>query len=152
MGFPQQLTIMIVEDNRADVFLLKKALHKADICFTAIVFEDGESAFRYIDGEPCPEAKPRLDLAILDLNVPKRDGSEVLAHIRSNRKLQHIPVVVLSSSPRQLMRDRAAQADCYITKPNQLDEFLQIGEQIRDCVEAVRATADVRGRPGAWKV
>ena len=143
---------MIVEDNRADVFLLKKALHKADICFTAIVFEDGESAFRYIDGEPCFETKPRLDLAILDLNVPKRDGSEVLAHIRRNPKLRHIPVVVLSSSPRQLMRDRAAQADCYLTKPSQLDEFLQIGEQIRDCVEAVRATADVRSRPGAWKV
>src|SRR6476659_3885221 len=99
MGFPQQLTIMIVEDNRADVLLLKKALHKADICFTAIVFEDGESAFRFIDGESCLETNSSLDLAILDLNVPKRDGSEVLAHIRSNHKLQHIPVVVLSSSP-----------------------------------------------------
>jgi two-component system, chemotaxis family, response regulator Rcp1 len=152
MGFPQQLTIMIVEDNRADVFLLKKALHKADICFTAIVFEDGESAFRYIDGEPCLETRSTPDLAILDLNLPKRDGSEVLAHIRRNRKLQHIPVVVLSSSPRQLMRDRAAQADCYITKPSQLDEFLQIGEQIRDCVEAVRATAAVRKLPEAWKI
>jgi CheY-like chemotaxis protein len=143
---------MIVEDNRADVFLLKKALRKAEICFTAIVFEDGESAFRYIDGDLVPEAKRRLDLAILDLNVPKRDGSEVLAHIRRNPKLRHIPVVVLSSSPRQLMLDRAAQADCYITKPCQLDEFLQIGEQIRDCVEAAHAGVAARRRPGAWKV
>jgi CheY-like chemotaxis protein len=152
MGFPQQLTIMIVEDNRADVFLLKKALRKADICFTAVVFEDGESAFRYIDGEHVPGTKRMLDLAILDLNIPRRDGSEVLDRIRRNPKLRHIPVVVLSSSPRQLMLDRAAQADCYITKPSQLDEFLQIGEQIRDCVEAAHAAVAVRRRPGAWKV
>jgi chemotaxis family two-component system response regulator Rcp1 len=108
--------------------------------FTAIIFEDGESAFRYIDGEAGPETKPVPDVAILDLNVPKRDGSEVLAHIRRNPRLQHIPVVILSSSPKRVMLDRAAQADCYITKPNELDEFLRIGEEIRSCVEAARAT------------
>jgi chemotaxis family two-component system response regulator Rcp1 len=142
---------MILEDNRADVFLLKKALRKAEICFTAVVFEDGESAFRYIDGDLVPETKRRLDLAILDLNVPKRDGSEVLAHIRSNPKLRHLPVILLSSSPRQLMLDRAAQADCYITKPSQLEEFLEIGEQIRDCIETAHAAA-AGTRSGAWKV
>jgi two-component system, chemotaxis family, response regulator Rcp1 len=135
----QHLTIMIVEDNPCDVFLLKQALHKADMVFTAIVFEDGDRAFRYIDGEGGLEPALTPDVAILDLNVPKRDGSEVLAHIRGNRSLQHIPVIVLSSSPKHVMLDRAAQADCYITKPNELDEFVRIGATIRDCVEAVRS-------------
>lgn len=133
-----QLTIMIVEDNRADVYLLKRALNKAEMDFTTIVFEDGESAFRYIDRNPVPEAKPLPDLAILDLNVPRRDGSEVLAHIRRTPKWRHIPVVILSSSPTQVMLDRAAHADCYITKPCELNEFLGIGERIRDCVDTSR--------------
>ena len=70
MSPQQHLTIMIVEDNRADVYLLKQALRKAEIDFTAIVFEDGESALRYIEGEAEPENKPIPDVAILDLNVP----------------------------------------------------------------------------------
>ncbi len=140
MSYQQQqlLKIMIVEDNRADVYLLKQALHKTDLDFTTIVFSDGESALRHIDGEA--ETEPIPDVAILDLNVPKLDGSEVLACIRRNPKLRHMAVVVFSSSPQQVMRDRAAQADCYITKPNELNEFLRIGEQVRDCVEAVRAS------------
>jgi CheY-like chemotaxis protein len=131
---------MIMEDNRADVYLLKQALRKADIDFTAIIFEDGESAFKYIDGEAGSEIKPIPDLAILDLNVPNRDGSEVLAYIRRNPRFRNMAVVVLSSSPKKVMRDRAAQADCYITKPDELNEFLRIGEEIRNCLDAVRSS------------
>ncbi len=136
----QRLTIMILEDNRADVRLLKEALHRAEMDFTPIVFEDGESACRYIDGEAGTENRPLVDAAILDLNMTKRDGSEVLAHIRRHPNWRHIAVVIFSSSPKRVMLDRAAQADGYITKPNELDEFLRVGEEIRDCVEAVRAT------------
>jgi chemotaxis family two-component system response regulator Rcp1 len=135
----ERLKILILEDNRADVYLLQEALHKANIDFTSVVFEDGESAFNYIDEEPEPGASRVPDVAILDLNVPKRNGSEVLACIRRNRKWQHIAVMVLSSSPKHLMRD-SAQADCYVTKPTELAEFLHIGEQLRDCVETVRMT------------
>jgi two-component system, chemotaxis family, response regulator Rcp1 len=134
----QHVTIMIMEDNRADVYLLKQALHKAEMNFTAIVFEDGETALRYI-GEAELGKKPIPDLAILDLNVPRRDGSEVLAYIRSTPRLRDVAVIVFSSSTKQVMRDRAAQADCYITKPNELKEFLRIGKEIRACVEAVQA-------------
>lgn len=140
MSEQQRLRVMIVEDNRADVYLLKQALHKAGMNFTAIVFGDGESAFRYIDGEAGTETNPIPDVAILDLNIPKRDGCEVLAYIRRNPRLRGMAVVVLSSSPQRIMRNRTGQADCYITKPNELDEFLRIGEKIRDCVEAVRET------------
>lgn len=134
MNSQQPLRILILEDNRADVCLLKRALQMAAIDFTAIIFEDGEGAMRYIDQDSVPEGKPMLDLAILDLNVPKCDGAEVLAYIRSSPQLQHIPVVVFSSSPTHVMLHRTAQADCYITKPCELDEFLRIGEQIRDCL------------------
>jgi len=130
---------MIMEDNHADVHLLKEALIKAEIDFKAVVFGDGESAFRYIDGAVESGSVPPPDAAILDLNAPKRDGSEVLVHIREHPKLRHIPVVILSSSPKDVMRNRAAQADCYITKPSDLEMFLAIGREIRDCVETVRA-------------
>jgi chemotaxis family two-component system response regulator Rcp1 len=134
------LTIMIMEDNHADVHLLKEALIKAEIDFKAIVFGDGESAFNYIDGTAESGTVPPPDAAVLDLNAPKRDGSEVLAHIREHPTLRHIPVVILSSSPKDVMRNRAVQADCYIRKPNDLKAFLAIGQEIRDCVETVRAT------------
>ncbi len=141
MSFQQQrLTIMILEDNRADVHLLKEALHKAEMDFAPIIFEDGESACRYIDGEAGTGSRPLPDVAILDLNVPKRDGCEVLAQIRRHPELQHIAVVIFSSSPKRVMLDRTAQADCYLIKPTGLAEFLRIGEEIRNCVEAVRAT------------
>jgi chemotaxis family two-component system response regulator Rcp1 len=140
-----RLTIMIVEDNRADVYLLKEALHTAKIQFTAVVLEDGESAFRYIDGELGFEARPRPDLAILDLNVPRRDGSEVLAHIRRTPSWRQIPVVMLSSSPKRVMLEHAAHADCYIVKPCELEEFLQIGEQIRECLKSTQALAERGG-------
>lgn len=131
---------MILEDNRADVYLLKQAMHKAEMDFTPIVFEDGESACRYIDCEAGTENKPLPDVAILDLNVVRRDGSEVLAHIRRHPNWRHIAVVMFSSSPKWVMLNRAAQADCYITKPTELDEFLRVGEEIRDCLEAVRVS------------
>lgn len=137
MSSEERLTIMILEDNPGDVRLLKEALLTAEMDFRAIVFGDGESAFRYIDAEA--EIGPAPDVAILDLNVPKRDGSEVLAHIREHPKLRDIPVVVLSSSPKDVMRNQAAQADCYITKPNELEAFLGIGREIRDCVQTVCA-------------
>jgi CheY-like chemotaxis protein len=140
MTFPQHMTIMILEDNRLDVYLLEKALRKAEIDFTSIVHEDGESAFRYIDGEARGEMRSIPDVAILDLNMPNRDGGEVLAHIRSNPKWRHIVVLILSSSPKRIMLDRAAQADGYITKPVSLKAFLEIGEEIRNRIEAVRAT------------
>lgn len=130
----QALLVMIVEDNHTDVYLVKEALRKAKMNFTALVFGDGESAIRYIRGEAEPQQRLMPDLAILDLNVPKRDGSEVLGQIRSHPELRHMAVVVLSSSPKHIMQNRAAEADCYITKPNELDEFLNIGEQIRDCL------------------
>lgn len=122
---------MIVEDNSADVYLLKEALETAQIDFKAVVFEDGESAFKYVDGEGRFNAEPPLDVAILGLNVPKRNGSEVLARIRGNPNLRLIPIVILSSSPKQVMHDQAAQADCYITKPTELQAFIGLGQEIR---------------------
>jgi chemotaxis family two-component system response regulator Rcp1 len=138
MNDHRQLSIMILEDNRMDVSLLKLALDKADINFTARVFEDREKAFRYIDNEAGIEAEPIPDIAIMDLNVPRRDGSEVLAHIRENPRWRHTAVVILSSSPRAVMNNKAATADCYITKPADMDEFLEIGHEIRRCIERAR--------------
>jgi CheY-like chemotaxis protein len=140
MGTRRALTIMILEDNVSDVFLLAQALHIAEIDLTPVVFADGESALTYVDGISMPggqSSQSRLDAAVLDLNVPKRDGSEVLAHIRQNPALRGMAVIILSSSPRHVMMDRAANADCYLTKPDDFDQYLRIGSDIRRCIEAV---------------
>lgn len=133
----EPLTILLLEDNPADVYLVTEALKETGITFDAITFNDGESAYAYVQNNPA-QLQPRPDLAILDLNVPKRDGAEVLASIRSSAELKDMPVVVLSSSPQSIMRDRTAQADCYLEKPNDYDMFLSIGEQILACFKAAR--------------
>lgn len=145
MSDQRHLTIMVLEDNVGDVILLKRALNSAKIDFTAVVFEDGESALSYLDLNASAGATtPNLDVAILDLNVPKRDGSEVLAHIRNSPKCQHIAAIMLSSSPQHVMMSQAAQADCYITKPNDLNEYLSIGGQIAQCIDNVQRANTLR--------
>lgn len=124
---------MILEDNAVDVILLKGALRKADLDFTALLFEDGESAFKYINTDARP-SKPRLDAAILDLNVPGRDGSEVLAQIRQSPELKHIVAIIFSSLPKAVMISRAVHADCYITKPSDLNQYLALGQEMRLCI------------------
>src|SRR5580692_10670675 len=105
-GSPEPLKIMILEDNLADVFLLKEALKEAGVEFTAEVFSDGDTANRYVRSTDSAQ----INLAILDLNVPRRDGGEVLACIRETEHLKDLPVVVLSSTPNDMMRQRAASA------------------------------------------
>src|SRR5205807_9890203 len=85
------------------------------------------------------------DLVILDFNLAKRSGAEVLKSIRGNQRLQTLPVVILSSSPeyflREKMQDAQVEADCYLTKPPDFDEFVRLGEQIRHCYESGRAAS-----------
>lgn len=139
MGQPgERLTILLLEDNPTDVYLVEEALKETGAEFATVIFADGESAYAYVRNEP-PSPQPRPNLAILDLNVPKRDGAEVLAGIRESDELKHMAVVILSSSPKNIMLSRTAQADCYLVKPNDYQLFLEVGRQILDCFETVRA-------------
>ena len=75
------------------------------------------------------------ELVVLDLNLPVRDGIEVLDLIRSRPELAALPVAVVSSSPKDVMKGRAARADCHVTKPADLDEYLAIGKELLDCIK-----------------
>ena len=120
--------IVLVEDNPGDVGLVREALYEYGIGFELTVLFDGERAFELIDRLDrdrmrCP------DLVLLDLKLPKRDGHEVLEHMRASVQCAHVPVVIVTSSNAREDRDKAAKlgATRYIRKPHRLDEFIQLG-------------------------
>ena len=126
----------VVEDNPVDAALLRFALQQETTWPVEMtVVEDGERAIsRLLDAS---EGKP--DLVILDLNLPRRDGTEVLRIIRGTPALQHLPVAILSSSPEDVVHDKLTAAgvlaDAHFTKSPQLDEFLLLGSILRKWYE-----------------
>ena len=133
----QAITVLIVEDNPADVYITRMALAK-EMTFEAVVVDDGASAITYLNSDPPYQDTPKPDLVILDLNLKTVDGLHVLRWIRARPDLNRLPVVVLSSFPPDAQHDAAAQASCYIQKPGNLDEYLQIGRTIRECLDEAR--------------
>lgn len=129
--------ILVIEDNNADVFLLERALNRQARRFELISLADGESALAFIRREGAYADAAIPDLILVDLNLPKRDGEEVLREIRRARHLAGIPVCAWSSS--QFRRDRELLAELgvvrFITKPSGLDQFMEIGKTLNDLLE-----------------
>jgi CheY-like chemotaxis protein len=121
-----------VEDNPIDVLLLKQALKSAGFTGQPTVIDDGAPALRLLRGEEPFQNELRPDMVILDMNLKTIDGPEVLAYIRNSEDLCKMLVVVLSSSPEDAMRMKAAEADSYLTKPPGLAEFIALGDTLRD--------------------
>ena len=124
--------ILVVEDNPADVNLLKRALAEHGIHFQIVVMSDGERAMKFVDRVHVEQiAAPKL--IILDLNLPKRNGREVLEYIRAQGAWSDVPVTVLSSSAAAQDREDAARlgASQYIRKPLDFDEFIAIGSALK---------------------
>jgi len=152
MSTTESTHILIVEDNPGDLRLIRLALSETPGWpVTVSVARDGEEAISLLESRT-PEPDPRrLDLVILDFNLPKRSGTEVLRTIRQSDRLFRLPVVVLSSSPEHFLRakiqDAQLEANCYLTKPPDLDEFLQLGPHIRECYETGRHCTGSRTPP-----
>lgn len=128
--------ILIVEDNPADVRMIRYALEEEkDWSTETIVANDGEKAIDFLLRKGAFKTAPIPDLVILDLNLPKRDGTEVLHAIRTHEQTMKLPVIVLSSSPEDVILNtiRAAhlEATSYLTKPTDVDEFLALGRVFR---------------------
>ena len=123
--------IVLIEDNPADAVLIKKTLTREASC-EIITISDGDKAYRYFEDFSNMGSVP--DLVVLDLNLPGRDGCEVLDLIRRTPALREIRVAVVSSSPQDVIEQKALKADCYIMKPSDLDEFLAIGKELLKCV------------------
>ncbi len=126
--------ILLVEDNPGDVDLLRLAFQTAELDCELNVVEDGGEALALVRQQGRYAEVPPPDLAILDLNVPKNDGLEILEAMRANRMYAEVPVAVLSSS--SSLRDRSALERFgirrFITKPSDLEEFLRIGAVVKE--------------------
>lgn len=140
----QTTRVLIVEDNPIDVHLVRLALEEEHAWPTEpIVTGDGEKAIDFLLRRGSFSDAERPHLVILDLNLPKRDGTEVLQVIRTTESLQNLAVAVLSSSPKDIIRSKVHQANveanCYFTKPVDADAFLALGKALRSCYEKTRA-------------
>jgi len=127
--YPSEATLdlLLVEDNRGDVRLLQEALREGDAPCRLHVATDGEKALAFLRREAGHAEVPRPDLILLDLNVPRRPGAEVLAEIKGDPDLRRIPVIVMSTSAaaHEVRRAYDLHANCYILKPFDLDAFLR---------------------------
>ena len=126
--------ISLVEDNPGDVRLTQEALNDGKVRNNMHVAEDGVEAVAFLRREGKYADAPRPDLILLDLNLPKKDGREVLAEIKTDEDLKRIPVVVLTTSKAEqdIFRAYDQHANCYITKPVDLDQFITIVKGIED--------------------
>ena len=124
--------ILLVEDNPGDVRLTREALLAGKVRNKLNVVMDGDAALAYLRREGDYASAPRPDLILLDLNLPKKNGREVLAEIKKDPSLRRIPVVILTTSTaeKDILETYDLQANCYITKPVQLGEFLSVVQSI----------------------
>ncbi len=128
------IVILLVEDNAGDVRLTREAFREGKVGNELAVATDGVEALAFLRREPPHANAPRPDLILLDLNIPKMDGRQVLAEIKSDPSLRRIPVVILTTSKAEedVARSYDLHANCYITKPVDFDKFLAVVRSIDD--------------------
>ena len=126
--------ILLVEDNPADAGLVEEAFRDGRFAYQLDVVEDGVLALNFLKRQGQHAQAPRPDLILLDLNLPKKDGREVLADIKDDPDLRRIPVIVLTTSDDDADVHRAygLHANCYMTKPVDIDDFLRKVRSIED--------------------
>lgn len=132
MMIDKTIDILLVEDNPADVRLTQEAFKDTKILNRIHVVRDGAEALAFLERTGRFANAPRPDLILLDLNLPKKDGREVLAQIKQNSEYKRIPVVILTTSNEEedIVHTYEHHANCFITKPVELDEFLNVVKNI----------------------
>jgi chemotaxis family two-component system response regulator Rcp1 len=130
----RSVEILLVEDNPGDVRLTTEVLKDAKLCNNINVVGDGVDAIDYLRRRGIFGSAVRPDLILLDLNLPRMDGREVLEVIKADPELKHIPVVVLttSSAEQDILKSYALHANCYITKPVDLEQFSKVVSSIEE--------------------
>jgi len=134
MNDTKPIEILLIEDNPGDARLAREALRDAKVRNNLSWVPDGVEAIGFLRREAKYDKAPRPDLILLDLNLPRKDGREVLLEIKSDKKLKCIPVVILTTSQAQEDIHQAyhLNANCYISKPVDLDQFIRIVKTIED--------------------
>jgi chemotaxis family two-component system response regulator Rcp1 len=128
------LNVLLVEDSPGDVRLTKEAFREANTSIQLHVVTDGVEAMEFLRRQGSHSASPRPDFILLDLNLPKMDGREVLAHIKEDEGLKTIPTVILTTSDAEgdIAKSYELQANCYLTKPARFEEFESLVRSIND--------------------
>jgi two-component system response regulator len=126
------ISVLLVEDDPGDVVLIKEAFAEHKVGNVLSVVSDGVEAMRYVRGEGEHAGRERPDLVLLDLNLPRKNGAEVLAEIKGDEDLSTIPVIVLTTSDAEedVMRSYRLHANAFITKPVDFERFKEIVHQI----------------------
>jgi len=124
--------ILLVEDNLGDIDLTREALKNGKLCNNLHVVRDGEAAMDFLRRKGEYAGVPRPGLVILDLSLPKKDGREVLAEMKSDKDLKSIPVAILTSSKSEedILNSYKLHANCFITKPIELVQFIKVVQAI----------------------
>lgn len=128
------IEILLVEDNSGDIRLTQEAMKDAKVLNKLHVVRDGVEALAFLRRQGKYVNTVHPDLVLLDLNLPKKDGKEVLAEIKEDPKLKSIPVVVLtvSKADEDIIKSYELHANCYITKPVDLEQFLEVVKAVED--------------------
>jgi chemotaxis family two-component system response regulator Rcp1 len=131
---PKEIEILLVEDNPGDVRLTQEALREGKVKNRLHIARDGVEAMEFLRREGKFASATRPDLVLLDLNLPRKDGREVLAEIKADPELKTLPVVVLttSSAEADILKTYSLHANCYIQKPVDLDQFVTVVKSIDD--------------------
>jgi chemotaxis family two-component system response regulator Rcp1 len=130
----KRIEILLCEDNIGDQRLTIEAFKDSRVCNKLHIASDGVEALEFLHKEGKYANAPTPDLILLDLNMPRKDGREVLAEIKLDEKLRRIPVVILTTSQAEvdILKTYNLHANCYITKPVDLDQFLQMIKSLED--------------------
>ncbi len=133
-GGGQPIEVLLVEDSPGDIRLTKEVLRDANRAIHLHVAFDGVEAMAFLRREGAHSGAPRPDLILLDLNLPKMDGREVLAQIKADESLKTIPTIILTTSEAEadIVKSYELQANCFLSKPVQLDAFESVVKSIND--------------------
>ncbi|WP_018654511.1 response regulator [Actinomadura flavalba] len=135
-GFPgadgRSIEVLLVEDDPGDVLLTTEAFEHNKLRNNLHVVNDGEHAMAFLRREGEYEGSPRPDLILLDLNLPRKDGRQVLEEVKADAELRRIPIVVLTTSEadEDILRSYNLHANAYVTKPVDFDQFIRVVQQI----------------------
>jgi len=143
----KHILVLLVEDNPGDTELTRQSLAASKLSINLVALDDGEKALKYLRNEPPYQKAERPDLVLLDLNLPKLSGGEVLREIKADKALRSLPVVALTSSEEEteVSKCYAEGANCYIVKPVDFNSFMNIVSLIEDFwFSVVKLGADSR--------
>jgi CheY-like chemotaxis protein len=128
------IDILVVEDNSGDARLIREVMNDNKLFSSFYLAKDGVEALDFLNRKGKFKSAPKPDLIILDLNLPKKDGREVLFEIKNDDKLKHIPIVIMtiSQAEEDILKSYNLHANCYITKPIDLNQFIKVVKSIED--------------------